>query len=150
MRILKCGPIFHDRNDSALFLKPSVRKDCHFRYGKEQSQAAICGTDYYVTTEDDVEYTQSLGAQLDETISGLMHENERLSLTQAAILASLDAMDAYRKSESSADTFALQSGSILRIRPARVWRWKFPAVKWTASTAKIQNLRAKLAETGKK
>lgn len=27
MRILKCGPIFHDRNDSALFLKPSVRKD---------------------------------------------------------------------------------------------------------------------------
>ena len=118
MRILKCGPIFHDRNDSALFLKPSVRKDVILGMEKNRVRLQICGTDYYVTTEDDVEYTQSLGAQLDETISGLMHENERLSLTQAAILASLDAMDAYR--------------------PARAWRWKFLAVKWTASTAKFK------------
>ena len=81
-----------DKDD--IIFKTFVRKDVILGMEKNRVRLQICGTDYYVTTEDDVEYTQSLGAQLDETISGLMHENERLSLTQAAILASLDAMDA--------------------------------------------------------
>ena len=107
---------------------------------KNRVKLQICGTDYYVTTEDDVEYTQSLGAQLDETITGLMRENERLSLTQAAILASLDAMDAYRKSESSADNLRSQIREYLEVSRREVDRLN----------REIQNLRAKLAEAGKK
>ena len=150
MRILKCGPIFHDRNDSALFLKPSVRKDVILGMEKNRVRLQICGTDYYVTTEDDVEYTQSLGAQLDETISGLMHENERLSLTQAAILASLDAMDAYRKSESSADNLRSQIREYLEDSARARMELEVSRREVDRLNREIQNLRAKLAETGKK
>ena len=102
------------------------------------------------TTEDDVEYTQSLGAQLDETISGLMHENERLSLTQAAILASLDAMDAYRKSESSADNLRSQIREYLEDSARARMEVEVSRREVDRLNREIQNLRAKLAETGKK
>lgn len=117
---------------------------------KNRVKLHICGTDYYITTEDDAEYTQSLGAQLDETISGMMRDNGRLSLTQAAILASLDAMDAYRKSESSADNLRSQIREYLEDSARARMEVEVSRREVDRLNREIQNLRAKLAETGKK
>lgn len=137
-----------DKDD--IIFKTFVRKDVILGMEKNRVRLQICGTDYYVTTEDDVEYTQSLGAQLDETISGLMHENERLSLTQAAILASLDAMDAYRKSESSADNLRSQIREYLEDSARARMEVEVSRREVDRLNREIQNLRAKLVETGKK
>lgn len=63
----------------------------------------IMGTDYSVIAEDDVQYVQALGKDLDAKMEGIIKANNRLSVTQAAVLAALDYADESKKATATAD-----------------------------------------------
>lgn len=75
---------------------------------KNKVKVSICGSDYYITTEDDPKYVLELANNLDETLSKIVHDNSRLSITQAAILASLDYADQAKKATDTADNLRAQ------------------------------------------
>lgn len=75
---------------------------------KNKVKISVCGSDYYITTEDDPKYVLELANDLDETLSKIVHENGRLSITQAAILASLDYADQAKKATDTADNLRAQ------------------------------------------
>ncbi|MBQ2092595.1 MAG: cell division protein ZapA [Clostridia bacterium] len=75
---------------------------------KNKVKVSICGTDYYITTEDDPKYVLELANGLDERLTKIVHENTRLSITQAAILASLDYADTAKKATDTADNLRAQ------------------------------------------
>ncbi|MCQ2486967.1 MAG: cell division protein ZapA [Clostridia bacterium] len=70
---------------------------------KERIRLNIAGNDYFITTDEDAEYVQRIGEDLDETLSKILHDNSRLSVTQAAILAALDYADKAIKATDSAE-----------------------------------------------
>ena len=63
----------------------------------------IVGADYSIIAEDDPRYVQLLGKELDAKMAGIMKVNNRLSVTQAAVLAALDYADESKKATSTAD-----------------------------------------------
>lgn len=63
----------------------------------------IMGADYSVIAEDDVQYVQLLGKELDSKMDGIIKANRRLSVTQAAVLAALDYADESKKAIATAD-----------------------------------------------
>ena len=75
---------------------------------KQRVRLIIAGNDYYITTDEDPKYVMSLGSSLDESISKILQNNSRLSITQAAILASLDYADEARKANETADNLRSQ------------------------------------------
>ncbi len=75
---------------------------------KNKVKLSICGNDYFITTDDDPKYVMELGNALDEKLSKIVHENSRLSITQAAILASLDYADVAKKASDTADNLRSQ------------------------------------------
>lgn len=75
---------------------------------KNKVKLSICGNDYYITTDDDPKYVSELGNSLDEKLTKIVHENSRLSITQAAILASLDYADIAKKASDTADNLRSQ------------------------------------------
>lgn len=75
---------------------------------KNKIKLTICGNDYYIFSEDDPKYVAELGADLDEKLSKLVHDNSRLSITQASILTSLEYADSARKAIDSADNLRSQ------------------------------------------
>ena len=64
---------------------------------------SIGGSEYTVIAEDDVRYVQSLGKELDRALAAIMKANDRLSVTQAAILLALDYADECKKATETAD-----------------------------------------------
>lgn len=75
---------------------------------KNKVKLTICSNDYYIFSEDDPNYVEELGNELDDKLSKLVHENSRLSITQAAILTSLEYADSARKAVDSADNLRSQ------------------------------------------
>ncbi|MDR0315163.1 MAG: cell division protein ZapA [Oscillospiraceae bacterium] len=75
---------------------------------KNKVRLNICGNDYFIFTDDDVKYVSILGDELDDRISKLLHENSRISITQAAILAALEYADNAKKAVDSADNLRSQ------------------------------------------
>ena len=75
---------------------------------KNKVKVSICGSDYYITTEDDPKYVLELANGLDETLTKIVKDNNRLSITQAAILASLDYADTAKKATDTADNLRAQ------------------------------------------
>jgi len=75
---------------------------------KQRVKLNICGTDYYINADEDPKYVEGLGDELDQTLSGILRDNNRLSITQAAILACLDYMDTAKKAEETADNLRNQ------------------------------------------
>ena len=63
----------------------------------------IVGADYSIIAEDDPRYVQLLGKELDAKMAGIMKVNNRLSVTQAAVLAALDYADESKKETATAD-----------------------------------------------
>ncbi len=63
----------------------------------------IVGADYSILAEDDPRYVQLLGKELDTKMAGIMKVNNRLSVTQAAVLAALDYADESKKATATAD-----------------------------------------------
>lgn len=56
---------------------------------------------YPITTEEDPRYVETLGDEIDKQVTQLV--NNRMSLTEALVLVSLNYLDLYKKSEESAD-----------------------------------------------
>lgn len=70
---------------------------------KTRVKLNICGNEYIITTDEDPKYVQAIGDELDDSISKIIHDNGRLSITQAAILAALEYADTARKANETAD-----------------------------------------------
>ena len=66
-------------------------------------KVTIVGSDYSILAEDDPRYVQLLGKELDTKMAGIMKVNNRLSVTQAAVLAALDYADESKKATATAD-----------------------------------------------
>ncbi|MEG0979282.1 MAG: cell division protein ZapA [Oscillospiraceae bacterium] len=75
---------------------------------KTKVKLSICGSDYFIFTDDDVKYVNDLGNELDERLSKLVHESSRISITQAAILVALEYADTAKKAVDSADNLRNQ------------------------------------------
>ncbi|HZJ77765.1 MAG TPA: cell division protein ZapA [Clostridia bacterium] len=75
---------------------------------KNRVKLSIYGNDYYITTDNDADYVAELGQELDEKVRQLLKENPRLSITQAAVLSSLEYADLAKKSEQSAENLRSQ------------------------------------------
>ncbi|MCR5484234.1 MAG: cell division protein ZapA [Clostridiales bacterium] len=70
---------------------------------KNKVRINICGADYIISTEDDPEYVTELGKEIDEKMRTLLNSNQRLSVTQAAVLCSLEFLDEFKKSDTTAE-----------------------------------------------
>ena len=68
----------------------------------------ICGTVYALSVDGKPEYYEELGQQLNEKMRTLMEENDRVSVTAAAVLSALDAMDELQRSNMGADNLRNQ------------------------------------------
>lgn len=75
---------------------------------KNKVRLSIGGSDYFITTDDEVKYAQALGDELDVKITKVMRENSRVSITQAAVMAALDYADLAKKAEMSAENLRSQ------------------------------------------
>lgn len=71
-------------------------------------RVTIAGTQYAVATTDSEQYITSLAQQLDEDLSKLLSENDKLSVTKAAVFCAMDYLDEYRKSVTAAENMRSQ------------------------------------------
>lgn len=71
--------------------------------GKNKVRLTIGGLDYYITTDEEIAYMKNLGEDLDDEITGLIHDHPRLSQVQAAVLSALDYADRLKQAEKSND-----------------------------------------------
>lgn len=70
---------------------------------KNKVRLTINGLDYFLTTEEDVSYMENLGEEINEYITQLIHDYNKLSQVQASVLCALDYADKYRRAERNAD-----------------------------------------------
>lgn len=63
----------------------------------------IYNSKYVIATPEDEEYVQKLARELDEQIRNLMESSDRVTLNDALVLSALNYVDAFYKSEQSAD-----------------------------------------------
>ncbi|MBQ7598262.1 MAG: cell division protein ZapA [Clostridia bacterium] len=70
---------------------------------RNKVKLSIAGAEYSVITEDDVKYVAELGKDVDRAIAKTMKENPRISVTQAAVLTTLNYADEYKKATTTAD-----------------------------------------------
>lgn len=74
----------------------------------EKIRLMIAGSEYFLSTDDDLDYVAALGQELDKRISEIMQSNSKISVTQAAILVALECADAAKKGEESAENLRSQ------------------------------------------
>ena len=74
----------------------------------EKIKLTIAGGYYNISTDDDLDYIAQLGKELDKKITALTTGNERMSVTQAAVLAALEYADLYKKSDADCDNLRTQ------------------------------------------
>ena len=69
----------------------------------------ICGVNYFINTDESVEYTEELGKKLDGRMNEIMKKGGSfVTLTQAAVLAALELADELSKSEKNVENFRNQ------------------------------------------
>lgn len=69
---------------------------------KQKVVVQINGNKYPITTAEDVEYVNEMAKEIDRMVHQLM-DDTHLSMNEALVLISLSYLDAYKKSEQSAD-----------------------------------------------
>lgn len=111
---------------------------------KNKIRLNICGTDYAITTEDDPKYVMALGDELDAALTKTLRENNRLSVTQAAILAALEYADLYKKAEVSADNLRSQIKEYLEDSARSKMDAEIAKREVERLTRELQNVQAKL------
>ena len=74
----------------------------------EKVKLTIAGEIYNLSTDDNAESLMELGEDLNRKIKGLMETNGKISVTQAAVLTSLEYMDSYKKSEMTCENLRTQ------------------------------------------
>lgn len=68
----------------------------------------ICGTDCAIFSDDDEGYIRSVGVEVDKAITGILHHNDRISVTMAAMLTALNYCDMNHKATEGADSLRTQ------------------------------------------
>lgn len=68
----------------------------------------ICGVNYFINTDESVEYTENLGKKIDERMAQILKGGSLITMTQAAVLVALEMADELAKSESSVENFRSQ------------------------------------------
>ncbi len=109
---------------------------------------SIGGTDYTIIAEDDVRYVQSLGKELDRALAAIMKANDKLSVTQAAILLALDYADECKKATETADRLREQIKDYLddasnAKSKADLARHESETLRKEIETLKTQNVKMK-------
>ena len=59
----------------------------------------IHGTNFFINTDESVNYTKALGKVIDNRLNEILEGNYRLSMSQATILVALEMADAKAKAE---------------------------------------------------
>ena len=111
---------------------------------KNKVRLNICGVEYNITTEDDPKYVISLGDELDSSIAKTLRENNRLSVTQAAILAALDYADQWHKAEICADNLRSQIKEYLEESARSKMDAEIARREVERLTRELHNVQAKL------
>lgn len=75
---------------------------------KNKVKLNICGVNYYISTDEEVEYTKALGKQIDIHMSEILKSGALVTMTQAAVLTSLELADQLTKTEKNLDNFRNQ------------------------------------------
>lgn len=75
---------------------------------KNKVKLNICGVNYFITTDESVEYTEGLGRKIDERMSEILKGGSFITVTQAAVLTALEYADSLAKSESNTENFRNQ------------------------------------------
>ena len=75
---------------------------------KIEVRLQICGTSYYILTDEDKDYTEALGAELNDKMTRILRSRRNLSVTQAAVLAALESLDKQKKAEQSSENLRSQ------------------------------------------
>ena len=70
---------------------------------RNKVKLTIAGAQYAIITEDDVKYVSDLGKDVDRAIAQTMKKNPHVSVTQAAVLTTLNFADEYKKASTTAD-----------------------------------------------
>ncbi len=68
----------------------------------------ICGVNYHINTDEDVEYTENLGQRINDRMVEVMKGGSLVSMTQAAVLVALEFADELAKSERSVENYRNQ------------------------------------------
>ena len=68
----------------------------------------ISGVNYFINTDESVEYTQSLGEKIDKRMEEILKGGSFVTMTQAAVLVALEFADELSKSQSSTENFREQ------------------------------------------
>lgn len=75
---------------------------------KNKVKLNICGVNYFITTDESVEYTEELGRKIDGRMSEILKAGSFITVTQAAVLTALEFADSLTKSESDSENFRNQ------------------------------------------
>lgn len=59
----------------------------------------IMGTDYFISTDEPLEYAESLGSELDSRLRKIRKKSPSASITQSAVLLALEYLDEVKKLE---------------------------------------------------
>ena len=63
---------------------------------KNKVRLNVCGTDYFIASEDDESYIRAIGDDVDARMNKMMAGSERVSTTMAAVLCALSYADELR------------------------------------------------------
>ena len=116
---------------------------------KNKIKLNICGVSCALVSEDSEEYMLSVGREVEDAIEAVTRQNERASLTLAAMIAALNFCDSSHKALASADNLRsqikdyLEDSSRARLEADEARR-EIEKMK-----KEIQTLRVRLAEKEK-
>lgn len=73
----------------------------------------IGGIDYYINTDETLEYTIALGDKIDKRMTEILRSNSLITVNQAAVLTALEIADELEKANGTADNFRTQISEYL-------------------------------------
>ena len=113
---------------------------------KNKVKIEICGSEYFISTNEDELYVIELAAQIESHMKEMMDHNLRISTTMAAVMTALEYADQCAKANDSADNMRRQVKDYLE-DAARVRLVSDEARREIDRlNREIQNLRVRLNE----
>ena len=115
---------------------------------KNRIKLTICGCECALCSDDSENYIRSIGDEVQKSVDGILSQNERISITMAAVISALDFCDAAHKASASAENLRAQIKNYLEDSSharmdAEESRRELERVK-----RENQTLRARLAAAG--
>lgn len=116
---------------------------------KNKIKLNICGVSCALVSEDSEEYMLSVGREVEDAIEAITRQNERASLTLAALIAALNFCDSSHKALASADNLRSQIKDYLEDSSRSRLEADEARREIEKMKKEIQTLRARLAEKDK-